>query len=520
MLCPVPLHQILPKREMSEKPKFHCLVADTTAFIQNVNFLVRSIIPPQKPDRTFPKTTSLSLSHSPYPQNYADFVITVPEVINEIKNRRQLKRLCVLPYELTVDEPSPESVRHVIEFAKKTGDYLSLSSADIKVIALTYQLEKELVGTAHLRTDPVQAKTIASRDKPAELIDRAPVAGFYNPPTKEQLQEKEFETHGLDLGTVVKELDLEAVERAQRAEEEGPEVGEGADDEDDDAEYDEEDEEQAKELAESVAALDLSKDDEKFNAILAPVKATDAGKEKADEAKSDDDGGEDDDDADASSECTESDGDETDLTSWITPGNLVEVKSLYGKDAAEEQSVRVACMSTDYAIQNVLKQINLHIAALDGRIIRNMRTYILRCYACFKTTSLMTKMFCPNCGHKTLKRVAVSLDENGQQVIHINLRRPLTGKGKNQSIPRPRGGKHSSNPILFEDQPIPKQMPSRVARTKTQAMDEDYVAGFSPFVRRDVDSKSALLRAKSGTTSLKQWARNNEFNNLKRRQKK
>lgn len=25
---------------MSEKPKFHCLVADTTAFIQNVNFLV------------------------------------------------------------------------------------------------------------------------------------------------------------------------------------------------------------------------------------------------------------------------------------------------------------------------------------------------------------------------------------------------------------------------------------------------------------------------------------------------
>ena len=46
-----------------------------------------------------------------------------------------------------------------------------------------------------------------------------------------------------------------------------------------------------------------------------------------------------------------------------------------------------------------------------------MRTYILRCYACFKTTSLMTKIFCPKCGNKTLKRVAVSLDENGQQVV-------------------------------------------------------------------------------------------------------
>lgn len=89
----------------------------------------------------------------------------------------------------------------------------------------------------------------------------------------------------------------------------------------------------------------------------------------------------------------------------------------------------------------------------------------------------MTKLFCPNCGHKTLKRVAVSIDENGQQVIHINLRRPLTAKGKNQSIPAFRGGKHSSNPILFEDQPIPKQFPSRVARTKTNAMEEDYIAG-------------------------------------------
>lgn len=155
-------------------------------------------------------------------------------------------------------------------------------------------------------------------------------------------------------------------------------------------------------------------------------------------------------------------------------------------------------MSTDYAIQNVLKQINLNIAALDGKIIKQMRTYILRCYACYKTTSIMTKIFCPKCGNKTLKRVAVSLDENGQQVvgltafykssrvdnqekfcfkIHINTRRPLTAKGKNTSIPRPQGGKHSSNPILFEDQPIPKQMPSRVARTKTNALDEDYVAG-------------------------------------------
>lgn len=118
-------------------------------------------------------------------------MITVPEVVNEIKNKRQLKRLCVLPYDLVIDEPSPENVRHVIEFAKKTGDYLSLSSADIKVIAMTYEIEKNLHGTDHLRKEPVVARLIASRDKPAELIDNKPLAGFYMPPNKQQLDLKE-----------------------------------------------------------------------------------------------------------------------------------------------------------------------------------------------------------------------------------------------------------------------------------------------------------------------------------------
>lgn len=67
---------------------------------------------------------------------------------------------------------------------------MSLSSADIKVIALTYQLEKELVGISHLRLNPVLAKTIASRDKPTELIERTPLAGFYMPPNEEELSSK------------------------------------------------------------------------------------------------------------------------------------------------------------------------------------------------------------------------------------------------------------------------------------------------------------------------------------------
>lgn len=43
----------------------------------------------------------------------------------------------------------------VTEFSKRTGDYPSLSATDIKVLALTYQLELEHVGSEHLRTEPV-----------------------------------------------------------------------------------------------------------------------------------------------------------------------------------------------------------------------------------------------------------------------------------------------------------------------------------------------------------------------------
>jgi len=42
----------------------------------------------------------------------------------------------------------------VTEFARKTGDLRSLSATDIRVIALAYTLEKELIGTDHIRTEP------------------------------------------------------------------------------------------------------------------------------------------------------------------------------------------------------------------------------------------------------------------------------------------------------------------------------------------------------------------------------
>lgn len=96
----------------------------------------------------------------------------------------------------------------------------------------------------------------------------------------------------------------------------------------------------------------------------------------------------------------------------------------------EEKTATVACLTMDFAMQNVLMQMGLNVAMLDGKVIKQMRTFIFRCYACFKTTSIMTKVFCPHCGNKTLKKVEVTLDEDGKQQIHINFQRPLSAKGK------------------------------------------------------------------------------------------
>jgi RNA-binding protein NOB1 len=48
----------------------------------------------------------------------------------------------------------------VINFSKKTGDYAVLSATDLKVLALTWTLEKEACGnTEHMRKDPVRLIT-------------------------------------------------------------------------------------------------------------------------------------------------------------------------------------------------------------------------------------------------------------------------------------------------------------------------------------------------------------------------
>jgi RNA-binding protein NOB1 len=86
----------------------------------------------------------------------AKCIYTVPAVINEIRDANARQYLQSLPFEMIVREPQTTSVQHMIQFAKLTGDYPSLSHTDLQVLALLYDLE--LIGcrgnTSHIRTIP------------------------------------------------------------------------------------------------------------------------------------------------------------------------------------------------------------------------------------------------------------------------------------------------------------------------------------------------------------------------------
>jgi len=71
----------------------------------------------------------------------------------------------------------------VTEFSKKTGDYASLSATDLKVLALTYMLEKVNNGVGHLRIEPVMSKTtvMTSRSDASSKTDH--MFGFHKPKT-------------------------------------------------------------------------------------------------------------------------------------------------------------------------------------------------------------------------------------------------------------------------------------------------------------------------------------------------
>ncbi|CAN4075936.1 unnamed protein product [Withania somnifera] len=113
----------------------------------------------------------------------------------------------------------------------------------------------------------------------------------------------------------------------------------------------------------------------------------------------------------------------------------------------------VACVTADFAMQNVILQMGLRLVAPRGMQIRELHRWVLKCHACYKVTTDVGRIFCPNCGNGgTLRKVAVTVGENGVVIAARRLRISL--RGTKFSLPLPQGGRDAvtKNPILREDQ--------------------------------------------------------------------
>lgn len=182
---------------------------------------------------------------------------------------------------------------------------------------------------------------------------------------------------------------------------------------------------------------------------------------------------------------------------WITPSNLPTHQS---KDSGIQSHTRtakavqidVATMTTDFAMQNVLLQMNLNLLSTNMQRIKHLTTKVLRCHACFHIVKQMDKQFCPRCGQASLHRVSCSTDAKGEFRVHLAKNYQWNTRGDKYSIPKPiagtANGKWSGQGggkggwgrdlILAEDQKEYQHQIDQDKRNKTRdLMDADYLPG-------------------------------------------
>lgn len=419
----------------SQKP-VHTIVLDTGAIIRNH------------------PTVSTLLAQS-------EQIVTVPAIISEIRDAATRSRVetQLQPF-LTLRSPTPASIKFVTDFARKTGDLDVLSKPDIQIVALAYELECERNGGDwRLRRNPGQK---GMNGKPPVKVEE-PKA-----PEGEEAKQEEKTEAGPDA----------AVETA--AQETSEPTAEAPRDTTTEAYVQQISDDLAKTQIEEdhhVAARDPA-DQTSLEAQATEEAAT--GEAATGEAATEE----------AATEETEDSGSDSD-GGWITPSNLKkhQAKDSGNVETSAPQSVlQVATLTTDFAMQNVLLQINLNLLSASMQRVKHLKTYILRCHACFCTTKEMSKQFCPRCGSPTLTRVACSTAANGEFKLHLKKNMQWNTRGDRFSIPKAvhgsangrvqGGGKgHWGNElILTEDQKeYQRKNEAEKRRKERDLMDEDYL---------------------------------------------
>ncbi|CAD6888367.1 unnamed protein product [Tilletia controversa] len=387
-----------------------------------------------------------------------------PLVLAELKDKRARDHLEFMrgsgQIDLEVREPGALALSKVIAFAKQTGDYAVLSAPDLQVLALTYAVEAERHGTWRIRE---QIGGLTGQQK-ADVARR------------EAQQAAQAQASEADDNTKGKTEELES---STNAGEQVPEVVYGVDESEEEFQDAEDVAEQSDDGAEAEAEADATG----FTEVT-------GGTSSSQVAQSD---------TPAAVDTEQNDDDDSDGGEWITADNIRKFKNIdlgivqsesdivatagepgdengpsKGKKKGKGKGkggghMTVACMTADYAVQNVLLQMGLSLVSSDGFRITKVKSWVLRCHACFKICKDMERKFCPSCGNPTLLRTSVTTsapgankgDKNGGLHVHLKKNFQYRNRGTIYSLPQPRAGTASSLkksaakhqvPILREDQ--------------------------------------------------------------------
>jgi RNA-binding protein NOB1 len=345
----------------------------------------------------------------------ADDVITLPAIIAEVRDKVSRDMLASWPVKPNEMNPDAASIEFVESFAKLTGDINTLSRQDIRVLALAVMLERRVNGGGNLRDKP-QVNVLKRRPEPDAVGGGASAAAV-----------------GAD------EDWGEGAEEEEGVDDEGGVVAGSGDGDSGSGSFSEEE----GDGDEGDAELAL------LNAELAALDATAGGAASGSDpaAAHEDDGGEWEvvtrkrDQAvahrDSSSKATVLPGwyhGDDDDAGWIGPtsghassaaaaaastvagqsqhvadaeagGSACEAAAAPAAAVVLPSSPCVRVVTADFAMQNVLLQMGIQVIGTGGKMVRGVKTFVLKCHSCFKICMDATREFCPHCGNHTMMKV-------------------------------------------------------------------------------------------------------------------
>lgn len=410
-----------------------------------------------------------------------------PSVMAELKDKRareHLEFLKISGLDFEVREAGAEALAAVIAFAKQTGDYSVLSRPDLSVLALAYAVEVERHGTWRIRSE-LGGKTGQQAHEAERVREGKRAAG------KGRKEEGVAEAAGAtptSAPAVAPAASSSSSETDVPADQSAPHDGNTSDVDDGNADGDASGANE-EEIAAAIAKMDLASSQQR--------------QQPADDATSSRDA-EDDEEGwtTVPSSSRRRQQEEVDYGGsdgegeWITGDNITKQKhkdlglvtdealtAMRGGESASGTSVEtrknkkkskgkgrmtVATMTADYAVQNVLLQMGMALVSTEGYRIERVRSWVLRCHACFKLCKDSERKFCPECGNPSLIRTSVTSQAPGSSTAHttssglqVHLKKNFQYKtrGNIYSLPMPKPGSASSGkdprkavPILREDQ--------------------------------------------------------------------